>query len=151
MTPAVVVVGGACAICLVAPSEHARCGVCECSVQIVLLCAHCEEWNRLKGVAWNAKALPRSGRRDEVKTRRRGRPRDLRIDGRVIARLLRRRVRATVRRIDQFGRLRGTYEVWTWPSRRQIARDAGCGHSSVDRRYHDYGLRPIVAVRFPCT
>jgi hypothetical protein len=77
--------------------------------------------------------------RDEMTpTRRRGRPRSARIDDEVLPRLLRRKTRVKVQRFDQYGRSRGTYEIWTWSSRRQIARESGCSHASVDRRYHDY-------------
>lgn len=163
-----VVVGGSCGVCHVAPHEHARCAVCEGSNQLVRLCAHCHAWNKAQGVAWNDKRLdtddpsgelgeelertvPRPLRDAMTPTRRRGRPRDARIDDAVIPRLLRRRVRVKVPRFDQYGRSRGTYEIWDWPSRRQIAREARCSHASVDRRYNDYTRNSRASYARPIT
>jgi hypothetical protein len=151
-----VVVGGACGICHVAAGEHVRCGVCECSNQILKVCSFCQAWNKAEGVDWNAKAFDngdgrersratstqrraqRPLRDEQAPTRRRGRPRDARIDDAVLPRLLCRRIRVKVLRRGRNGRSRGTYEVWEWSSRRLIARQEGCSHGSVDRRYHDY-------------
>lgn len=146
-------VGGVCAVCRVPPQRHPRCAVCEGALQLVRLCAYCHQWNLDHGVSWNARtlvAIDGDGTeghirhamrplRDAVKpTRRRGRPRSRRIDETVIPLLLNRRVRVVVERVDLMGRNRGTYERWEWPSRREIARRAGCSHAAVDRRHHDY-------------